>query len=353
MERNTLIWGVFVILALVTFWVGYCKFKNCFTLRLEAKKQDSLLNYGPFWLSGFTFLWLALVSFAATIVFHAITPEVNLSFDLSRNGWESAISLFKFPLGCLAAAAAAMGITATIFRSSQTLLQIQISEKTANVSYYYATMKSFTEYVESISKSYDWHNTSPHKLFNLLFKTDEHYNLEVQTDNCLMLYRNMCMNIQQCIEAINNKDEFKFYIALSQFNLTEYLGGTIIGNIENTESIIFEDTRSYRGLTIELPKTYWLLPKEKAFNLLKRILQFSILAHIDIDTKAKQDFEPLANVDSSWLLSELREAYNNHKGWVDECIFQTKTQGNTKVISSKSGTDITIRYKNAITIQMY
>lgn len=313
-----------------------------YVLRKDFELQDSLpgaigkkslIEFTWFWFSGLLFFWIAESAVLATVAYHVLAPELTLKVDLTQSGWTNALSLFKFPIGCLAAGLASMGLVATIFRSGQTQYQIEVTEKSANINAYHSTMKSFSEYVEGIGKEYGWKDISSHKLFNVLFGQSGDYSIKINEANCRMLYENNLRDLNRLIKALRNRDEYELYICLGMYSIRDYIGGSKIGNTQNSESLILESFIGNTVTRIELPKGNYLKYKFQVTNMISRILQYSTLSTVDTSSISRELSDKLVEKDHSFMGGTLRAEEQAAFDWLEKSIHLNNQVGSRELVS--------------------
>ncbi|MCE9680607.1 hypothetical protein LZP69_15755 [Shewanella sp. AS1] len=103
--------------------------------------NKSFLSLPIVWFTVSTFLLLSCVSTAFIIY------KSNLELDLSYNGFNSFISIFKFPLGISALIIPIIALLAANHRSEQTKEQIRVTNAQNVFSNYYKHIEEFTKYL--------------------------------------------------------------------------------------------------------------------------------------------------------------------------------------------------------------
>ncbi|WP_345860414.1 hypothetical protein [Shewanella algae] len=112
--------------------------------------NKSFLSLPIVWFAVSTFLLLSCVSISFIIC------NSNLELDLSYNGFNSFISIFKFPLGISALIIPVIALLAANHRSEQTKEQIRVTNAQNVFSNYYKHIEEFTKYLsERIDKNID------------------------------------------------------------------------------------------------------------------------------------------------------------------------------------------------------
>ncbi|AUI81859.1 hypothetical protein [Alteromonas macleodii] len=337
--------SLFTILQILFIpFIGFYILKNEFELQDSlpgAIGKKSLVEFTWFWLSGLVFFWIAESAVFATVTYHVLAPDLTLEVDLTQSGWTNALSLFKFPLGCLAAGLASMGLVSTIFRSGQTQYQIEVAEKSANINAYHSTMKSFSEYVEGISREYGWKDIASHKLFNVLFSQSSDYSIKINESNCRMLYENNLRDLNRLIKAIRNRDEYELYICLGKYSIGDYIGGSAIGNTQSSDSLILESFVGSTVTRVELPKGNYLKYKFQVTNMISRILQYSILSTIDTSSISEKLSDELVEKDHKFLSGTLQIEQQAAFDWLEKSI-HSNNQVESRELVSKSGQTLLI-----------
>lgn len=88
----------------------------------------------------------AIVVVCAGLAFLAIIASTNLVLDLSSNGFNGFLSIFRFPLGVIALLIPVMAIYATNHRSVQQKQQIQLAGAHNDFSNYYKHVEEFQKH---------------------------------------------------------------------------------------------------------------------------------------------------------------------------------------------------------------
>lgn len=114
------------------------------------------------WTAG-TIFGIALLATSTILTFS------DLSKDLSYNGFNQAITVFKFPLGVLATLIPMIALLATNHRSEQTKEQIKVASNNNNFTNYFKHLSEFESYIEKHKVQKDINFKSLRNLHKLLF----------------------------------------------------------------------------------------------------------------------------------------------------------------------------------------
>ncbi|WP_214508945.1 hypothetical protein [Pseudomonas brassicacearum] len=136
-----------------------------------------------------TFGYLLAIALAITL---AIIYNGNLTTNFSYIGFNTALTIFKVPLGILASIIPIIALLATNHRSEQTKEQIRLTIENANFSNYYKHTEEFEVFIEKHALKDSLKIEYPRKLHKIIFPYAKKGNYRVPSsinshiDECLI-----------------------------------------------------------------------------------------------------------------------------------------------------------------------
>lgn len=97
--------------------------------------------------------WVTSIGMAAVIFsFYVIIDNTNMVLDLSSNGFNAAVGIFRVPLGILASLVPVLMLLAAIHRSEQTKEQIRVANISGHLSSYFTHIEEFEKYMNRVKE---------------------------------------------------------------------------------------------------------------------------------------------------------------------------------------------------------
>lgn len=131
-------------------------------LKKSFNPHQSFLSLSIVW-----YITLTLIAISLVIAI-CIIANTDIHIDLSANGFNECLSIFKFPLGVLAIIIPIIALLAANHRSEQTKEQIRLSNEQNQFSNYYKHIEEFEKYLQKHFNN-TTHFESPRRLHKLLF----------------------------------------------------------------------------------------------------------------------------------------------------------------------------------------
>lgn len=126
-----------------------------------------------------------LILFVAAVISLSILISGNYSVNTSAVGWNTLLSDFKVPIGCVTALIPVIAVYAAQHRSRISLLQIKQAEAQNNFSNYYKHYEMFEEHIKSSLKKDSVSKFEPYSLkalYQSLYPNNSHESLNVNLD---------------------------------------------------------------------------------------------------------------------------------------------------------------------------
>ena len=128
------------------------------------------------------------ISLSAPIILAAIFASImaansELTLDLSYNGFNKFIDIFKFPMGVLALIFPLVALVATNHRSRQSATQIKQGREQNTFSNFYKHKESFHNMTERLEKRYDITFFEPDQLYSKMFPENSPEYLKYKKNN--------------------------------------------------------------------------------------------------------------------------------------------------------------------------
>ncbi|WP_273527058.1 hypothetical protein [Pseudomonas sp.] len=138
--------------------------------------EKKLFEIKEFWIS------LSVPIILATIFASIIAANSELTLDLSYNGFNKFIDIFKFPMGVLALIFPLVALVATNHRSRQSATQIKQGREQNTFSNFYKHKESFHN-TERLEKRYDITFFEPDQLYSKIFPENSPEYLKYKKNN--------------------------------------------------------------------------------------------------------------------------------------------------------------------------
>ena len=139
--------------------------------------EKKLFEIKEFWIS------LSVPIILAAIFASIIAANSELTLDLSYNGFNKFIDIFKFPMGVLALIFPLVALVATNHRSRQSATQIKQGREQNTFSNFYKHKESFHNMTERLEKRYDITFFEPDQLYSKIFPENSPEYLKYKKNN--------------------------------------------------------------------------------------------------------------------------------------------------------------------------
>ena len=149
--------------------------------------------------SFFIIISLSLLATAAIII------NNTLIFDFTYTGFNQFISIFKVPIGILAAAIPIVAVYATNHRSEQTKKQIEIANSQNNFINHFKHIEEFEKYIDSHFHEPVTQLTSARKTYNKLFPNSREGNFTL-SEGILNKIEEDSQEIVTCLIEVNESN---------------------------------------------------------------------------------------------------------------------------------------------------
>jgi len=159
------------------------------------RNEKSLFELAEFWLSILGPLCVSII--VGTVILY----NSDLRLDLSYNGFNKFIEIYKVPLAIAALAFPMVALVASNHRSRQSAAQIELGKSQNNFSNFYKHKESFHEMVERLESKYDVTFFDPDSLYTNLFPRNSPasvtYRLKGNEDGYILNVRNSLASLLQ------------------------------------------------------------------------------------------------------------------------------------------------------------
>jgi hypothetical protein len=230
------------------------------------KNEKSLFSLSEFWLS------LILPIVVSIIVAIIIFQNSNLKPDLSYEGFNNLINIYKVPLAILALLFPLVALVASNHRSRQSAAQLESGRSQNNFSNYYKHRESFHDMLVRLEIKYDVTFFDSDSLYKILFPdnspVDLIYSLQKQENNFIQETRDLLhswiddsCDIEETTEGgIDSYDLIKlFYERISSIN--ERL------KFRPNSGVYINWTRKYKHLNSEIKEEETVAGQRRAIYL--------------------------------------------------------------------------------------
>ncbi|HGK8533074.1 TPA: hypothetical protein ACJ7RJ_003493, partial [Yersinia enterocolitica] len=261
--------------------------KNClvsriFTSNLFKLDHDRLSKQWPFWISIFFPLIISILL--------SIPLWIDTTLDISANGYNKFLSIYRLPIGVLSLSIPLVAIVAHIHRTIQTAEQIK-SARDKNVadgffSHHKFMIEAFSKIPEKTAREpkvqYQCKIEEPYDIYNLFFEGSS-YNNGVRIDNFDIIIKEIQLHLETIEQIIIRAKKNKLAGESNQFELFQLSGEitklelylSLTRPIKEENSVIMIKLNDYANKII-IPFETELELKEK-FKLdlffLKKIIQ--------------------------------------------------------------------------------
>jgi hypothetical protein len=224
-----------------------------------------------------TVLLIITLSLTTAII---IIYSTRLHFDLSSNGLNNAVSIFRIPLSILTLVIPLVALISANHRSEQTREQLRLSNNQNNFTNYYKHIDEFEKHCQKQWNKYEFEISKPRSFHKMLFPKAMDGQFTISSDFIISIDE-FLSHILDISRALNSADEKEYILACIHIknSLNDFCKKNKISQINNSE-----------GLIVECNGEIAIMQNDSTKTLLKNLKSFCIVINelLSFDLESKE-----------------------------------------------------------------